>query len=311
MQGLVHYADDSSPEPEPRDGLTPVAGPSRLRDTTVSASSAVQTLKSSIKVKRQSGVTVNSRSPATSATSSTKRQRRSSPPSFGHAKDDDLPENLTHTSQSALSRSELAGGDGLPSRHAGSGPLSELEGLDPDEVVRTFTRPPDLPGVDDWGIPPAVDPSLASEALKAKVQNFLRLKHEQGEHINTRLLSSSAFANPHIYSRLVEFVDIDERATAFPESGWLTRRNLESLVPTYGPRALAEAQKTKQEAVKASQASGSRREIGFAPAKHKDREDRGDRGIKNGWDRGDRGKDRDQDRYGVRERAKDRKRDRR
>lgn len=38
---------------------------------------------------------------------------------------------------------------------------------------------------------------------QAKVTHFLRLKDEQGEHINTRLLGSSAFANPRIYSQLV------------------------------------------------------------------------------------------------------------
>lgn len=38
---------------------------------------------------------------------------------------------------------------------------------------------------------------------KAKVGNFLRLKVEEDRHINTTLLSSTAFANPHIYSKLV------------------------------------------------------------------------------------------------------------
>lgn len=35
------------------------------------------------------------------------------------------------------------------------------------------------------------------------MQNFLRLKVEKGQHINTTLLSSTAFANPHIYTKLV------------------------------------------------------------------------------------------------------------
>jgi hypothetical protein len=34
------------------------------------------------------------------------------------------------------------------------------------------------------------------------VENFLRLKGK-GQHINTSLLSSTSFANPHIYAKLV------------------------------------------------------------------------------------------------------------
>jgi hypothetical protein len=36
-----------------------------------------------------------------------------------------------------------------------------------------------------------------------KVNTYLQYKLERGQHINTTLLSSTAFANPHIYSKLV------------------------------------------------------------------------------------------------------------
>lgn len=52
--------------------------------------------------------------------------------------------------------------------------------------------------------PFSVLPDLADgHCTKAKVSNFLKLKIEQDRHINTTLLSSTAFANPHIYSKLV------------------------------------------------------------------------------------------------------------
>jgi len=70
----------------------------------------------------------------------------------------------------------------------------------------------------------------------------------------------------------VEFVALHERATAFPSSGWLTRRNLESQIPSYGPRALAEEQRLKQESTRRTQEVGKRNEIAFAPARMRERE---------------------------------------
>ncbi|KAK8843509.1 hypothetical protein IAR55_007169 [Kwoniella newhampshirensis] len=280
MQGLVHYSDDSSPEP------SSAAGPSRLRNESSAGPS-----RGTTKVKPRSGIVLT---PTT--TRPTKRPRRTPPisSSSSSTKSTHLPENLTHTAQSDLAESELA-----TSVQADTNSSSKFgavfDGLTEDEVFKIVTMPRELEGVDDWGIPPEVDPEEASPQLKAKVENFLRLKYERGEHINTRLLSSSSFANPHIYSKLVEFVSIDERATAFPSSGWLTRRRLESLIPTYGPSALSASQKVKEEAVRAAQAIGTRKEIGFAPARHRDEKrrerekerGRDDRREKNGtsWDR--------------------------
>ena len=70
----------------------------------------------------------------------------------------------------------------------------------------------------------------------------------------------------------MEFVALDERSSAFPSSGWLTRRNLESLIPSYGPKALAEQQSVKQEQVKRAQEAGKRSAIAFAPARKRDRD---------------------------------------
>ncbi|OCF44442.1 hypothetical protein I317_01702 [Kwoniella heveanensis CBS 569] len=313
----------------------------------LSASQSLNTTR-----KRPSGVVM------TPTQTSTSTSRRSNPKSAithhrdngtdkGKGKNEELPENLTHTAQSDLAASEL-GVHGLPllsggDSGSGPGPGSiaarlgligpEFEGLSEDEIFKIVTMPKDIytggsntegggndvgddnargggqqgrrvvPG---WGIPPAVNPELASEALKTKVDHFLRLKYERGEHINTRLLSSSAFANPHIYSKLVEFVSIDERATAFPTSGWLTRRNLTSplLLAKYSPRAMSEAQKRKAELAKLAQAAGARKEIGFTKGKYSDDKPKS-RATESGWD-----KDKERDRGGHRKSDRERKRDR-
>lgn len=99
---------------------------------------------------------------------------------------------------------------------------------------------------------------------QAKVEGYLKLKMERDQHINTTLLSSTAFANPHIYSKLVEFVNIDERGSAYPQGGWLTRRGLEEKLPAWGSKALAETQKKAQDELDKSQAAGARNRIDFA-----------------------------------------------
>ncbi|PWZ02580.1 hypothetical protein BCV70DRAFT_196826 [Testicularia cyperi] len=59
-------------------------------------------------------------------------------------------------------------------------------------------------------------------ALEAKLARFHELKM-QGTHFNESLMSNRSFNNPHIYSKLVDFVDIDETRSNFPDlvpGGW-------------------------------------------------------------------------------------------
>jgi hypothetical protein len=160
---------------------------------------------------------------ASSSTSTSSKRRRISPSPTQSSRDappPDLPQNLTHTAQSALPASVLASEPITLAEEAGEAEgWPGYPGMSDDEVFRMVSRPQEILGVDDWGIPGEVDPVECGEALKVsyrsvrgwqrdltvqtKVDSFLRLKHERGEHINTRLLSSSAFANPYIYSKLV------------------------------------------------------------------------------------------------------------
>ncbi|KAJ9097418.1 hypothetical protein QFC19_006788 [Naganishia cerealis] len=77
----------------------------------------------------------------------------------------------------------------------------DFAGLSEDAIFKAISRPPNVPGVEAWGIPPPTS-EKPSASLQAKVSNFLKLKLEQDRHINTTLLASTAFANPHIYSKL-------------------------------------------------------------------------------------------------------------
>jgi len=110
------------------------------------------------------------------------------------------------------------------------------DSLDEAAQLRQLVLPRPVPGLLDFGIPPAPegepDPALAvcafplpmllvaSYTLQAKLANFRSLKQSQNRHFNDALMSNRAFRNPHLYATLVEFVDVDERATAFPKDVW-------------------------------------------------------------------------------------------
>lgn len=40
------------------------------------------------------------------------------------------------------------------------------------------------------------------------------------KHFNDSLMMNRSFRNPHLYAKLVEFVDVDEKATNFPHEVW-------------------------------------------------------------------------------------------
>ena len=113
-------------------------------------------------------------------------------------------------------------------------PADELSGL------RSLLLPPPIPGLVDWGIPPQstepCDPVIEASApihpgpctfhdnfnLQAKLAQFNALKRDPDnpKHFNDSLMSNRSFRNPHLYAKLVEFVDVDERTTNFPLDIW-------------------------------------------------------------------------------------------
>ncbi|CCL98743.1 uncharacterized protein FIBRA_00748 [Fibroporia radiculosa] len=87
--------------------------------------------------------------------------------------------------------------------------------------IRVLLRPPLTNGVTDWGIPPATNEPW-DPALEAKLAGFLAIKRDPvgPKHFNDSLMANRSFRNPHLYTKLVEFVDVNERATNFPPELW-------------------------------------------------------------------------------------------
>ncbi|KZT72853.1 HCNGP-domain-containing protein [Daedalea quercina L-15889] len=136
------------------------------------------------------------------------------------------------------------------------------EGEEDDELARIqrLLRPPEIPGVEDWGIPPP--PSTPCDpALETKLSQFMSLKRDpvDPKHFNDSLMSNRSFRNPHLYTRLVEFVDVDERATNFPKDVW---DPMDVREEWYADR-IAEAQKARSEQQAAQDGSLKRTKIDF------------------------------------------------
>lgn len=58
--------------------------------------------------------------------------------------------------------------------------------------------------------------------LQAKLTQFHALKRDASnpKHFNDSLMANRSFRNPHLYTKLVEFVDVNERTTNFPKDIW-------------------------------------------------------------------------------------------
>lgn len=112
--------------------------------------------------------------------------------------------------------------------------------VDPHGVtrLRELLKPPPIPDVVDWGIPPEpstpCDPVIQVRSshcqdlhglhvlFQAKLNEYRALKRdsENPKHFNDSLMSNRSFRNPHLYAKLVEFVEVDEGATNFPPQIW-------------------------------------------------------------------------------------------
>ncbi len=71
--------------------------------------------------------------------------------------------------------------------------------------------------------PSTLSPNVVSLVTsQAKITTFLKLKRDpqNPRHFNDSLMANRAFRNPHLYAKLVEFVDVDERTTNFPKDMW-------------------------------------------------------------------------------------------
>ncbi|KAG1730843.1 HCNGP-like protein-domain-containing protein [Suillus paluster] len=129
-----------------------------------------------------------------------------------------------------------------------------------DEIshLRQILRPPPIPGIIDWGIPPASS-SPYDPAIQTKLAQFHALKQDSDhpKHFNDSLMSNRSFRNPHLYAKLVEFVDVDERTTNFPKDIW----DPDDMQPEWFADSIAALQKARSEQAASSQSK--RTQINF------------------------------------------------
>ncbi|KAF9011531.1 HCNGP-domain-containing protein, partial [Hymenopellis radicata] len=137
--------------------------------------------------------------------------------------------------------------------------------------IRDLLRPPPIPGLVDWGIPPPPT-GPCDPVIEAKLAQFHVLKNDPDSprHFNDSLMANRSFRNPHLYTKLVEFVDVDERASNFPRERW----DPSDLHPDWYADKIAEVQKARSEQQSSSNktAGGQRSQIAFTSAKPKDKD---------------------------------------
>jgi len=110
--------------------------------------------------------------------------------------------------------------------------------------VQRLLRPAPIDGIENWGIPPEPVSSCDLD-VEAKLSQFHTLKHDptNPKHFNDSLMSNRSFRNPHLYTKLVEFVDVDERATNFPRDVW----DPDDVKEEWFASRIAESQKARSE----------------------------------------------------------------
>ncbi|KAJ8503150.1 hypothetical protein ONZ45_g11113 [Pleurotus djamor] len=150
-------------------------------------------------------------------------------------------------------------------------PIHAPTGVDELADIRALLRPPQIPGLDDWGIPPeSTEP--CNPAIETKLAQFHSLKRDPSnpKHFNDSLMSNRSFRNPHLYAKLVEFVDVDERSTNFPKDMW----DPDNMQDEWFADKIAEFQKTRSEQQTASSTKRSRIEFSSSgpPAKLQERD---------------------------------------
>ncbi|GAA5959638.1 hypothetical protein JCM3765_007226 [Sporobolomyces pararoseus] len=104
----------------------------------------------------------------------------------------------------------------------------------------------DLNSLSQFGIPP-VPTGPCNPAVEAKLANFNSLRQSRGLHFNDSLSSSKAFRNPRIYTKLVEFMDVDETGNCWDKSVW----NPKDIGRDGTASRIAELQKLRSEAKQA------------------------------------------------------------
>ncbi|KAJ7598426.1 hypothetical protein C8J56DRAFT_769691 [Mycena floridula] len=168
-------------------------------------------------------------------------------------------------------------------------PAEEQTPAEQDELaaLRALLRPPEIPGLHDWGVP-APSQKPCDPVIAKKLAQFHALKRSSTDpkHFNDSLMSNRSFRNPHLYAKLVEFVEIADESVGCSEfhtgpgvwGGLFGQRQEEW---AWDVDSIAEYQKTKAEQQSHSQQSGKsqpRTQIDFTKGKEKEKDREKDRG---------------------------------
>ncbi|KAK2464517.1 hypothetical protein APHAL10511_003496 [Amanita phalloides] len=245
MRGLVAYGDDSQSESEEK---------SPLKDTND------KSLKTFHKISSESRRIPKSQVIVKRSTTSLKNHTRA------HISDDIVQEDSpVPNPESPVPQPQSSGSSSSPMDLGSPNSHGDAPKKYADEIsrIRELLKPPPIPGIKDWGIPP-VTQQPCDPAIVMKLNHFQELKRnpEKPKHFNDSLMSNRSFRNPHLYAKLVEFVDIDERTTNFPRDVW----DPNDVRDEWFADNIAEQQRKRSEQQSAAQSSSKRSHIDFTPS---------------------------------------------
>ncbi|KAF8645753.1 hypothetical protein AX16_007620 [Volvariella volvacea WC 439] len=182
--------------------------------------------------------------------------------------------NRDDTNPDAVGNDEDVNEDGKDAQKGVSGIEDEQVEL---ERIRELLRPPPILGVENWGIKDLTKEPVPI-ALATKLAKFSSLKHDlhNPKHFNDSLMSNRSFHNPHLYAKMVEFVNVDEGATNFDNanvwslglgvglSGGMGEAAIDHGLNANPPPSVYTAEHQKARAEQQSSSSKQRTKIDFA-----------------------------------------------
>lgn len=131
----------------------------------------------------------------------------------------------------------------------------------------------------EWGLEIEKQSGQVDQALFNKLAHFHTLKEEQGVHFNQSLNRNRSFRNPHIYSKLVEWVEVEETASGYTDmikgdkvkadEVWMSSQEARQELKLQGGKdAISFLQKRRQEEVDERKKRARRDNIDFVGSKN-------------------------------------------
>ncbi|KAK4700334.1 SAP30-binding protein, partial [Phenoliferia sp. Uapishka_3] len=140
-----------------------------------------------------------------------RRESSKSPPPYAAAP---VPTDDGANGNGGTAASANGNGDGIGNEGAsGSG----SGGVPPTSA--SFVPRVQMNSLAEFGVPPMIA-GPCNPSVEAKLAKYHELAVTRGLHFNDSLSRSKAFRNPRIYTKLVEFVKVDEKGTCWSKDVW-------------------------------------------------------------------------------------------